>query len=94
MPSSALNGLNTQGLHEAVAARLLEQDKIVLKKLLRSVNIFGLQTGGIEGKSCMYCKSSQYEHAAYSDTYSDGHPFFCDNLEYLEWLDAKKQNKV
>lgn len=40
--------------------------------------------------ACIYCKANQHRHDEYSREYSDGHPFFKGNLEYLEWLDKKR----
>ena len=51
---------------------------------------WGTKTGRVPERYCTYCKFPKLSHEAYSNTYSDGHPFFNDNLEFLEWKCKKR----
>jgi len=77
---------------DEVASMTSEQEKH-LEKIMRLATMYGTKTGRFSSapeRICSYCKHEQFGHQPYTDEYSDGHPFFNNNLEYLEWLSERK----
>lgn len=95
--SDKLNGRELDMIVYDESAHVTQKMMDHLTKLIKSnllynggFEVWGTTTGRIPERYCIYCKAAQTGHMAYSDDYSDGHPFFNNNLEYLEYESIRR----
>jgi len=88
-----LNGVKPDMIVFDEIANITPEQEKHLEKIMRLATMYGTKTGrfySMPERYCTYCKHAQTGHMPYVDEYSDGHPFFNNNLEYLEWESERR----
>jgi hypothetical protein len=84
---SELRGIKLNHVVFDEAADMTPEQEKKLEKIMRLATMYGTMTGRISCRTCSHCKQVHETHPFVQDRYD--HPFFNNNLEYLEWRYAK-----
>lgn len=91
MNDNQLNGKEIDIVYVDEIANITAVQEKVLSDMVDSMHysLWGTITGRIQARMCSHCKKVHEKHPWIQEIYYD-HPFFNNNLEYLEWEASKR----